>query len=117
MEGKQKNKYNYNMLIITDYSAPYEGNFIESVKSLHKKCIEKGNNIVYLFPERAKKLEWIRKLENVQNFKIYYFKDDTLFNLINKIKKIIKENDIKIIYSHFCRHKTQLAVKIVRSIC
>lgn len=117
MERNQEIKYNYNTLIVTDYSAPYEGNFIESIKALHQKNLEKGNNVVYLFPERAKKIEWIKKLEKEQNFKIYYFKNDTLFNVIKNIKKIIKEENIKVIYTHFCRHKTQFAIKLVRLTC
>lgn len=107
---------NYNMLIITDYSAPYEGNFIESIKSLNKKYDELGNKIIYIFPERTKKLKWINKIISENNFKIYFFKDDSITSIIKTLKYTIKENNINIIYTHFCRHKTQLAVKIIRNL-
>lgn len=107
-------KNNKNMLIITDYSAPYEGNFIESIKSLNKEYTKEENELVYLFPERANKIEWVRELINKENFKIYFFKDDTVLDVMKMLRCIIKEHDIKILYTHFCRHKTQLAVKLVR---
>lgn len=107
-------KNNQNMLIITDYAAPYEGNFIESIKSLRKKYIENGNELIFLFPRRAEKIEWVKELINKDNFKIYFFKDDTVLDVMKMSKDIIKEHDIKILYTHFCRHKTQLAVKLVR---
>lgn len=104
-----------NILIITDYAAPYEGNFIESIKILNKNIIEKNKKIVYLFPARTKKLKWIQKLIDKEKFTIYFFKDDTFFNIKNVIKDIIKKENIEILYTHFCRHKTQLAVKTVRT--
>ena len=102
------------ILLITDYAAPYEGNFIESIKVLHYSLEKNNNKIVYLFPKRAKKLYWINDLIREKEFVIYFFNDDTYFNLRKTIKDILKKESINIIYTHFCRHKTQLAVKITR---
>ena len=38
---------NTNILIVTDYSAPYEGNFIESLKFLEEKMKVNGNKVVW----------------------------------------------------------------------
>ena len=103
-----------NILIITDYSAPYEGNFIESIKVLNKIAIEKNKRIVFLFPERAIKLEWIQKIINKDKFIIYFFKDDTFFDLMKNIKILLKKEKIDLIYTHFCRHRTQFAIKCIR---
>jgi glycosyltransferase involved in cell wall biosynthesis len=103
-----------NILIITDYAAPYGGNFIESVKTLDKEMAKENKKIIYLFPKRVEKLDWIQSLINKENFKIYFFKDDTIFPVIKQIKFIIKKEQVNILYTHFCRHKTQLAVKLVR---
>ncbi len=100
-----------NILIITDYSAPYEGNFIESIKDLHDKAKIEGKEIFYLFPKRAQKIYWIKNLIEKFNFNIYFFKDDTFFDLYKNIKDIVKKQKIDILYTHFCRHKTQLAIK------
>lgn len=104
----------YNMLIITDYSAPYEGNFIESIKMLNKKYEQDGNKIYYLFPERAKKLDWIINLIDINKFNIYFFKDDSFMDVIKQTKHIVKNKDINALYTHFCRHKTQFAIKMIR---
>lgn len=103
-----------NVLIITDYSAPYEGNFIESIKSLHKKMNENNDKTVYLFPKRAEQLNWVQNLIRNEKYVIYFFDDDTYISLRKTLKNIIKKENITIMYSHFCRHKTQFAVKVTR---
>lgn len=104
----------HSILLVTDYSAPYEGNFIESIKFLHKNINENNDRIVYLFPKRAEKLDWIQNLIKSKEYVIYFFDDDTYFSLRKTIKYIIKKENITAMYSHFCRHKTQLAVKVTR---
>ena len=103
-----------NILIVTDYSAPYEGNFIESIKVLYKKAIENNKKIVYLFPKRAEKIVWLQSLIKEEKFNIYFFEDYTFFNMKKNIEFIIKKENIEVIYTHFCRHKTQFVIKCER---
>ena len=103
-----------NILIVTDYAAPYEGNFIESIKELNKKVLEKKEKIIYLFPSRTKEIKWVQYLIEKEKYLIFFFKDDTFFCLKSIIKDIIKKENIDVIYTHFCRHKTQLAIKTIR---
>lgn len=100
-----------NILQVTDYLAPYEGNFICSIKNLESHVIDEGGNMFFLFPKEAYKIKWIKEMENTRDKKVFYLEDSVLKN-IKKIKKLIKENNINIVHSHFCLPITQLAVKI-----
>lgn len=102
-----------NVLVVTDYAAPYEGNFIESFKSLKLEYEKSNDNIIFLFPLRASKLNWIQDLIRNDKWTIYFFDDDTVVKCANKIKELIKKENIRVIYTHVCRHKTQAAVKSV----
>ena len=99
---------NKNILIITDYMAPYEGNFIMSLKKLEQSIIDEGGAFYYFFPTNSSKIEWVKKMNNV------YFFNKSIKSNINIFNKFIKENNIDVIYSHFCLPKTQLAIKISR---
>lgn len=98
-----------NVLIITDYAAPYEGNFIMSLKSLEKEISNSGGKLVYLFINKAKNIDWVKKLSKV------YYLENSINKNIKIIKDVIKRENIEILYTHFCLPKTQLAVKVVRS--
>lgn len=95
------------VLIITDYIAPYEGNFIQSLKKLEKSIKKDGNDFFYLFPSKAKKITWIKSLNNT------FFLDDEIKKRIFQLNKFIKAKKINIIYSHFCLPRTQLIVKMM----
>lgn len=98
------------ILQVTDYLAPYEGNFICSIKNLEEHLNSEGYNMFYLFPKEAKNLNWIKQMRK-ENKKIFYL-DKYVAKNIKTIKNIIKENNIKIVHSHFCLPLTQLAVKL-----
>lgn len=94
-----------NVLIVTDYAAVYEGNFIRSIKFLTSAIENDGHKVFFLFIKKARELDWISSLDNVS------FLDDSLLKNIKIINDTIKKNDIGILYTHFCLPKTQLAVK------
>lgn len=102
----------YKILIITDYAAPYEGNFIESLKALHKKLKDNANEIVYLFSPKAKDKNCVSGLQKL-GYKVYFGSESVKDN-IKIIRKAIKQEKITMLYTHFCSLKTQLQVKLVR---
>ena len=91
------------ILQVCAYAAPYEGNFIPSLKTLAKKAAEKGHNTIYAFPETAQGKDWCKELEKTT--KVYFLplaKARIKPATYNKLKKIYKENpDIGIIHCHF----------------
>lgn len=91
------------VLQVCAFAAPYEGNFIKSLKALSVELEEKGYKQIYAFPESAKELEWCKELE--QAAKVYYLplaKARIKPSTYVALKRIYRENpDIKITHSHF----------------
>jgi glycosyltransferase involved in cell wall biosynthesis len=94
-----------NVLHIMDYAAPYKGNFIRSIKYLEQQLEKEGGRVIYLFPDKARNLEWITDL--IQEKKKVYFIDSMFFSKkiifknINKLIHIIRREKINIIHTHF----------------
>lgn len=106
---------NITIMQVMDYAAPYEGNFICSLKDLEIKLNNNNSNMVYLFPDKAKEISWVKEIvkeiNNENRRKVYFLKTSVLKNL-ELIRKIIKTEKVDIVHSHFCLPKTQLAVKL-----
>ncbi len=91
------------ILQVCAYAAPYEGNFIKSLKALEKVYNEKGAQTVYAFPESARNISWCKELE--KHTDVYYLpltKARIKINTYLILKNIYsKYEDLKIIHSHF----------------
>lgn len=91
-----------NILQVCAYAADYEGNFIKSLRCLDNMLCEKGHRTIYVFPENAKSKDWCIKLSEART--VYFL---PLARARIKIKtyitmrKIIKDEKIDIIHSHF----------------
>ncbi|MEG2670447.1 MAG: glycosyltransferase, partial [Oscillospiraceae bacterium] len=95
-----------NILQFADYSAPYEGNFIKSLRHLEEML--KPHRVVYLFTLNTKHQEWVKSFDNV-----YFLTESTMKN-IAIIMKIIKKEKINLIHTHFSIMKYDLPLKIAR---
>lgn len=100
-----------NVIIITDYAAPYEGNFIASLKELEKVAKEKDYTMLFLFPKRAMEIDWIKQM--AKEYQIEFF-DEKIMDVIKQINNLLDKSSENIVYSHFARHKTQFAIKLFR---
>lgn len=100
-----------NILHICDYAAAYRGNFIESLDLLDKKLKESGDKIIYAFPQRIKSRDdrWFERL--AQHSPVYYY-DPAFFKQIKTFKKILNEQNIDIVHTHFTDNATDLCVKL-----
>ena len=99
-----------NILLVADYTAPYEGNFINSIKRLEEKVNKNGGKMIYSFPEKAQDIDWIVELKKTRKI---YFHSRSVFGNLKYFEKIVKENAIDRIYSHFCIPRTQFVLKLI----
>lgn len=91
------------ILQVCAYAAPYEGNFINSLKILGQSCEEKGIKMIYAFPETACNISWCQELEKITD--VYYLPLARARIKIKTYKELIKiynkYSDLEIIHSHF----------------
>lgn len=90
------------ILQICAYAAPYEGNFINTLKKLDELLTIDNHEVIYAFPENARQLIWIKELSIIR--RIYFLpinmariKPSTYF----KLKTILTNEKIDIVHSHF----------------
>ncbi len=103
-----------NVLLLMDYAAPYTGNFIPSVRKLEDKIISSGGKVVFVFPQKTNGNKWVDSF--IEEKRKVFFLDTRFFskkirlkNLVF-IKKILKENHIDIIHTHFIAHNYSLLI-------
>lgn len=86
---------------VASYMGPYAANYIHSALFLDQKLRSKGGEMIHVFPEEVKNMEWLKLFEEI-NAKVYFvkFKPYSLHN-VRAFKKIFKMEKINIIHSHF----------------
>lgn len=105
------------ILQVCAYAAPYEGNFIKSLKALGEVYESKGSKMVYAFPESARNIPWCQDLERQTD--VYYLplaKARIKVNTYTKLKSIYKKYpDLEIIHSHFELYDAPVALTAPRN--
>lgn len=102
------------VLQIMDYAAPYQGNFIPSIENLEGHLNKSGNRLIYLFPSISSEFDWVLKLK--QDGKPVYFIERSFFSKKVKIRniifilKLIKNENVNIIHTHFVSYNYSLAI-------
>lgn len=104
-------KYMKNVLQILSYAAPYRGNFIPSLE--HLENAYKDGRMIYLFPVTAQNVSWMPMFQ--QEHKVYFmpngfFGKQISWAILKKLREIIKEEDIKVIHTHFMVYNYSLFV-------
>lgn len=90
------------ILQVCAFGAPNPGNFIASLLNLQAKMEKHGYKTIYAFPEKAREKEWCQLI--AENNRVYFLpeaKARILPKTYQIFKQIYKENQIKIIHSHF----------------
>lgn len=93
---------NISCAFIASFYGPYYSNFVASMIAFEKEMQKLNNKVIYIFPQEVEKFEWI-KLLNKENKSIYFlpYKPYSLSNIL-AIRKIFKQENINLIYSHMC---------------
>lgn len=87
---------------ISNFFAEFRGAFIDQLEELGKKLTLQGDEIVYIFPENARALEWYKDLKN--KYKVFHVSEINRKNekkVIQELKLIFKQEKPDIIHSHF----------------
>lgn len=88
---------NKTIVHLAQYAAPYEGNFIKSLKYLEQNLKAFGCRFIYIFPGNARNQSWWRDFEKEH----FVFTTDSVFQSENELIKIFTTIKPDIIHSHF----------------
>ncbi len=106
------------VLQVCAYAAPYEGNFIASLKKLGEALERRGHKMIYAFPENAREKEWCQKLSG--ETKVYFLplaKARIKPSTYRILKDIYRDNpDLEIIHCHFELYDIPVVVTAPKSI-
>ena len=99
------------VLQILNYSAPYRGNFIDSLDMIEKNDIAEVENF-YLFADetKTKSASWIDSI-NKDNKHVFYL-EPGFSNSVKRIRKIVKDCNIDVIHMHFWGIRMHTAILI-----
>ena len=111
-----KTSKQFTVLHVTDYGAPYEGNFVASLRALEARLNQAGSGMVYVFPRRSGNVAWtqamIREKQNV-----HLIQSDSFFAYARQIRRLLQESGATILHEHFIHYKQKLAALLAAKTC
>jgi glycosyltransferase involved in cell wall biosynthesis len=102
---------NRNVIQLMAYSAPYKGNFIESILRLEQRLNEEGIQLVYLFPKEAQSAAWSKELINAGK-QIYFLSGNKVKDFL-LIKTLIRKYRVGIVHTHFIGVATIFSLRLM----
>lgn len=106
------------VLQVCAYTAPYEGNFIKSLKALSDKLSEKNIKSIYAFPENARDIDWVKQLSAENS--VYFLplsKARIKLSTYRILKSIYKTHpDLTVIHSHFELYDAPVALTAPKNV-
>lgn len=87
---------------VSSYMGPYYSNYVASVISFERAMQRKGYFSVYVFPKDVENYAWVDKLRAVNDKLFFMDYRPHSVNNFRELRRIIKENNINLIYSRMC---------------
>ena len=112
---RQKDSYR-NVLHLTDYGAPYEGNFVASLRALEAKLNAGNHGMTYVFPPRAAEKPWAQNMRREKD-NVFILERDSFFSYIRQIRQLLKQNDVDILHVHFIHYREKIASLLAARTC
>ena len=106
----------FTVLHLTDYGAPYEGNFVASLRALEARLNENGNRMVYVFPRRSGDVAWTQEMMR-EKPNVTLIKNDAFFAYTRQIRQLLRESGATILHEHFIHYKQKLAALLAAKTC
>ena len=103
---------NKTMLLVAQYAAPYEGNFMKSLYALENHLKDYGCRVVYVLPQKADKCHWFSNASKLHEILLI---DDNPSKTVSQLARIFLEVNPSIIHTHFDGYDMPV-VKAVRKL-
>ncbi len=111
----QKNE-GLSILHLTDYGAPYEGNFVASLRALERQLNETGARMSYVFPRRSASVSWSQAMAREKD-NVFFIERDGFFAYMRQIRRLLIERRITILHEHFIHFPQKMAALLACLTC
>ena len=106
---------NKTVLHLTDYGAPYAGNFIASLSALEQLLAETGTKTVYVLPARAADRVWAQEMSRTHD--VRFLKKGGFFSYLRQVRRLLKETNADILHEHFIHFSEKIAAWLAIKTC
>ena len=106
---------NKTILHLTDYGAPYAGNFIASLTALESLLDSNEAKTVYVLPSRAAGRVWAQEM--AQTHDIRFLKNGGFFSYLRQVRGLLKETNADVLHEHFIHFSEKLAAWFASKTC
>lgn len=106
---------NRTVLHLTDYGAPYAGNFIASLIALERLLSESGGKTVFVLPPRANERDWAHEMAKTHD--VRFVQKGGFFSYMNQVRRLLKETNAAILHEHFIHFSEKIAAWLAIQTC
>jgi len=106
---------NRTILHLTDYGAPYAGNFIASLNALEHLLAENGAKTVYVLPPRASERAWTQEMAKTRD--VRFLRKGGFFSYLRQVRRLLKETNADILHEHFIHFSEKIAAWLAIQSC
>ena len=103
------------VLHLTDYGAPYAGNFIASLSALEQFLSDRGGRMVYALPSRASERAWAQDFS--QSHDVRFLKPGGFFSYYRQVRMLLSETNATILHEHFIHFSQKIAAWLAIKTC
>ena len=103
------------ILHLTDYGAPYAGNFIASLSALEALVVERGGRVVYALPPRAGERVWAQEMALTHD--VRFLRKGGFFSYFRQVRELLKETNATVLHEHFIHFSEKIAAWLAIKTC
>jgi len=104
------------ILQLTDYGAPYEGNFVSSLRALEAKLGAEGRAMTYVFPPRASDRLWVQEMAQ-EKPNVHILQPGGFFSYMRQVRRLLKDTNSGILHVHFIHYREKIASLFAARTC
>jgi glycosyltransferase involved in cell wall biosynthesis len=103
------------ILHLTDYGAPYAGNFFASLSALERLLGERGDRAVYVLPARAKDRAWAQGM--AASREIHFLQKGGFLAYYRQVRCLLIKAKADVLHEHFIHFSEKIAAWLAIKTC
>ena len=103
------------VLHLTDYGAPYAGNFIASLSALEGLLAQNGGSMIYVLPARAVDRDWAQAFSRSHD--VRFIKKGGFLSYYRQVRDLLRETKADVLHEHFIHFSEKLASYLAVKTC